>query len=91
MAELRKTQEIVGFKSYPKIWLKEKNNIKPNTVRLVDNEDNRFIKLRENDYSTIRIFNTQTNEYFEREIEDVTFFTLGCNELVIISWRISNN
>jgi hypothetical protein len=87
MRQLNKTDEIVGFKSYPEFYMKEKKGIKPNTVRLVDVDDKRFQKLRNGEYSRIRIINTQTKEYFEREIIDRTFFIMGCNELVIISWK----
>jgi len=80
----------IEFKSYPEIFLKEKDGRKPNTFRLVDNHDIRFEKLgmfnKITDKFFIGITNTETSEKFYREITDVTFY----NGYVIISWRHKN-
>jgi len=89
MAELKKDM-CVKFKSLPEYWEKELDNRKPNTVRVVDWEDKRFQNLKENNYARIKIFNTRTNESFERIIEDITFFSTHTIELVIISWEDKN-
>lgn len=74
----------VGFKSTPENYENEKSGRKPNTSREVDDEtDERFERLLNGTAKRIRITNTETGEYFEREITDVTQWKL---ETIIISW-----
>lgn len=58
-------------KSTPDNYEKEKDNRKPNTVRVLDGED------------IITIQNTETHEQFHRKIKDITTW----NDIVIISWE----
>lgn len=80
---------IVIFKSESKMYEKEKSGIKPNTLRKMVTEDDRFIALRRKlntwDYqpSHICIENKETKEHFIREITDVTEW----DGYLIISWR----
>jgi len=80
----------ITFKSYPHHWIKEKKGIKNNTLRIVENQDNRFKLLRDFwerphfNSLQIKIINTETNKSFVREIRDVTYF----EELVIITWSV---
>lgn len=79
--------EIVGFKSWDKIFQKEKSGRKPNTLRLHDEKDERFIKLKEwhdkEVFGQIIIENKTTGEIFTRQVKDVTYF----DKWVIISWE----
>ena len=58
-------------KSLPEFWEKEKNGLKPNTVRK---------QLGSNDIIVIE--NTKTGETFERQIRDVTLW----EDYMVISW-----
>ena len=73
---------MVTFKSIPKMWKKEQSGIKPNTFRKIDENDKRFISLR-NGCEEIRIINTKTLEYFIRTITDYTEY----DGYGIISWK----
>ena len=72
---------VVTFKSIPLNYNKEFIGIKPNTLRKIDETDIRFKALRDG-CSRIRIVNTETHEYFEREIIDYTEW----DGYAIISW-----
>lgn len=75
----------VKFKSIPKMWEKEKNGLKPNTLRIIPNkEDLRFIALKNGEAKYIEMWNTETQEYFKREIID---YTEWGKQQAIISWR----
>ncbi|ADO83750.1 hypothetical protein [Ilyobacter polytropus] len=75
----------VNFKSLPEFFIKEKSGIKNNTVRKDDGGD-RFEKLKEIDLSQeilfLRITNSETGEYFERIIRDVSVY----GKLFILTW-----
>jgi hypothetical protein len=81
---------IVQFKSIDDIYHKERMGLKPNTVREIDLSDERFLNLISY-YQfgfnfgdiTIKIVNAQTEESFERIVEDITIF----KNLMIISWK----
>lgn len=73
---------IVEFKSIPVWYEKEKVGIKNNTVRFIDDQDNRFMKLR-NGCKRIRIRNTETEKCFERNISDYSEW----QGFAIITWR----
>lgn len=81
---------MIQFKSVDEIYHKEKIGLKPNTVREIDLNDDRFLHLISKAYSgfdegeiTIRIVNADTGDWFEREVEDITIF----KGLMIISWK----
>lgn len=74
---------IVEFKSVPENYEKEKNGRKPNTVRVLDLWDMRFLFLSLKSPQIIRIKNTKTGETFARKITDITFW----NGEFIISWK----
>ena len=80
--------ELITFKSIPDMFSKERDGLKPNTLRKVDINDNRFFRLiscikRVEPYPLIEIRNTETLESFIRQITDVTFW----EGYAIISWR----
>lgn len=79
--------EEVKFKSDDYSYWKERHNIKSNTVRKVDKEDERFKALEkfesgENENLNIVIEHSGTGETFTREIFDVSFW----EDLCIITW-----
>lgn len=78
------------FKSKSPFFEKERDGVKPNTVRKIDLSDERFIDLivwNRNGFKfgdiTIEIFNEEGNDSFTRDIEDISIW----NDLMIISWR----
>ena len=79
----------IEFKSKPKFYKKELLGLKNNTIREIDEVDERFKELKEMEDTgcletdMIRITNSRTGNYFERQIKDVTFFKEWC----IITWR----
>jgi hypothetical protein len=74
---------IVKFKSHPIFFEKEKDGRKPNTVRMVPTADERFEALDQRTATIIEITNTETKEFFQRVITDISFW----NGQFIISWR----
>jgi hypothetical protein len=83
--------KIVGnsvyFKSILPMFIKEKSGSKNNTVRIVSVEE--FGKLTSSFYKTqkINITNTETGEWFRRNITDIT--SLGSfldQRIIVISW-----
>lgn len=76
-------KQNIKFKSLPRFWIKEKDGRKPNTVRLIPDNDFRFVRLRRESNMIIEIENTETKEIFKRVITDYSEF----GELGIISWR----
>jgi len=78
------------FKTTGEIYYKERIGLKPNTVRKIDLNDDRFLDLISIAYKgfndnkiEIKIIHAQTKDYFIREIEDVTIW----DNLMIISWK----
>lgn len=61
----------IEVKSIPENWEKERDGRKPNTVRVLDGKD------------FIVVHNTDTKEFFEREISDITIW----KNQIIISWK----
>ena len=72
----------VKFKSIPSMYHKEKEGLKPNTLRKIDNEDKRFELLRKGNCA-IAIINSETQEFFTREVTDYTEW----DGYAIISWK----
>ena len=69
--------EIIRFKSTQEMYRKELLKLKPNTLRLKDIEDDRFIKLMNFENGNlnnliIEIENNKTGESFGRSVTDVT-------------------
>jgi hypothetical protein len=75
--------DIVDFKSLPQYYSKEQDGRKPNTVRVINSEDERFKMLESGQAKRIRITNIETGEHFIRYITDYTIWS-GCG---VISWR----
>ena len=79
---------IVIFKSAEKNYLKERDGLKPNTLREIGT-DERFYKLDrklkewQTEPTHICIENTQNGEHFIRKIVDITRF----KDMLIISWE----
>lgn len=80
-------KNIVKFKSFPVNYEKEKDGRKPNTLRLKETNDYRFVHLGammlSGDYGKIQIKNSGTEESFVRTITDVSEW----QGWIIISWR----
>ncbi len=80
--------KTIRFKSTQENWIKEYTNLKRNTIRKRDDEEDiRFEILDEfveGKWNTIdiEIENTTTFETFTRRVTDVTIY----EELYIISW-----
>ena len=82
-------RRIVEFKSTPENYKKEYLGTKNNTVRFIEPEDPRAIVLDNAhthpflNYLYVRIRNTKTNNYFERPIQDITYY----KDITIITWE----
>jgi len=76
---------MVIFKSIPEMFHKEISGRKPNTIREIDEADNRFKLLAESKAHLITIVNTETQEAFTRKITDVSIW----KNIMIISWEHS--
>jgi len=81
---------LFQFKTNPKIFWKERNGVKNNTVRRIDLSDDRFTHLIAwseigwNDGDIlIEIVNTKNSDSFIREIRDITIW----DDLIIITWN----
>jgi len=75
---------IVTFKTAPAYFEQEADGRKNNTVRKVDDKDDRFKWLKANLVDEIQIISSGNLKYnFRRKITDVTFW----EDLVIITWR----
>ena len=88
---------LVEVKSTPENYEKEYYGDKNNTARFFESDDPRLPILRAastctlNQQLKIRVRNTETLSYFEREVRDVTFYKHpDAPELTIITW-IHNN
>jgi len=82
-------RDVIPFKSTPDNYWKEHSGRKSNTLRKVDENDERFIKLKRmgvtEDYGIIQMINKEIDDgsvFFLRRITDRTFF----NGYVIVSW-----
>lgn len=73
---------IVQFKSTPENFEKEKSGAKSNTIRNIDEKDERFALLRRG-CKRIRIVKTDLSESFERYVTDYTEW----EGYAIISWH----
>lgn len=80
---MKNEKVIVTFKSIPEMFKKEKDDIKPNTLRKIDTKDFRFKALRLGIVTHIKIINTESKLYFTREITDYTEW----DNMAIISWK----
>lgn len=85
---------VVIFNSSPEYYWKELEGIKNNTVRKLSKRDKRFKILKEIEVMVsaeghltedflIKITNNKTNNFFIRQIKDVSFW----EDFVIITWR----
>jgi len=79
----------IEFKSLPTIYKKENAGIKPNTVRIVDTEEDVEIQRNIKSIKYIRISNTDTvmcKSSFVAEIKDITRFVSHGLVIYIFSW-----
>ena len=81
---------MLEFKSDEENYIKEKSGLKPNTVREIDLNEDKFQELENrrlnNCYGRIKITNARYSDghdYFIREITDITLW----KNLSIISWE----
>ena len=80
--KIKTKKNFIEFKSIPEMFEKEKSGRKPNTLRIVNLDDERFDLLKDKKVSHITIQNTETKEEFTRKITDITLW----NGQFIISW-----
>jgi hypothetical protein len=77
----------ITFKSNKFFYEKEKEGTKPNTIRQVLHNEPRYKELlnmiQTREYGTIKIVLADTEESFERQITDVSFY----DDWFIISWK----
>jgi len=80
------------FKSYSHIFEKERDDVKNNTVREVDLNDDRFTQLiawseigwNDGEIQIIIQRGDDDKDYFIRDIRDITIY----NGLMVITWKI---
>ena len=82
------------FKSYSHIFEKEREDIKNNTVRTIDLNDDRFTQLiawseigwNDGEIQIIIQCGDNDKDYFIKEIRDITLY----NDLMVITWNEEN-
>ena len=80
------------FKSYSHIFEKERDDVKNNTVRVIDLNDDRFTQLifwsmigfNDGDIKIRIQRGNDDKDYFIRDIRDITIY----NGLMVITWKI---
>lgn len=80
----------IGFKSIPKYYIKEMSGLKPNTVRKLSVDEQAQFDAVEHKIVEVKITNTDTMNYFRREITDISTFPLELpytGVMHIISWE----
>lgn len=81
-------KNVIYFKSYPEYYDKEVSGIKPNTVRIVDEEED--IEIQEFSKNIkdkfIEIGNPKTGDHFGRLLTDITRFEHPPLIIYIFSW-----
>jgi hypothetical protein len=74
----------IKFKTIPAFFYKERDGMKPNTVRKFDDDkDERLAALEDGKATFITIVHATNQEEFTREITDVSYY----DGLWIISWK----
>ena len=79
----------IEFKTIPEIYEKENAGLKPNTVRIVDVEEDAEIQRNIKNIKYIRISNTNEvacKSSFVAEIKDITKFMSHGSIIYIFSW-----
>ena len=79
----------VIFKSIPEFFEKEREGIKPNTERIMPDDDFYVLLFHSPKITHIRIINSEMHDrYFNRELTDISLISelLGVN-LVVLSWK----
>jgi len=79
------------FKSYSNFFEKERDNVKNNTVRKIDLNDDRFLDLvawavegwNDGEIQIIIQRGNNSDDYFIRNIRDISIF----NDLMVITWN----
>lgn len=81
--------DFVEFKSDKKFFEKEKDGRKPNTVRILSEDEYR--SLIEQKPKKIRVANTAiASEYFERDITDISVVGhIAGKNIAVISWLLN--
>ena len=76
--------DTVQFKSKDEHWQKEKDGIKPNTVRYIDMME--WGVYSAHDIQYISIVHAESGHTFHRKITDMTCATVGKQPIFIFSW-----
>jgi hypothetical protein len=79
-------EDLIICNSFPEFYDKEKIDLKNNTVRTVTSYEMEKIKqIRENNkQNKIQIVNTDTFEYFIRNLRDISYYCLYSERWVVI-------
>lgn len=78
------SDKTIICKSLPQHYIKEESGKKANTVRFVDESEDKSLALATLYY--IKIINSDTNESFSRVIQDITRFEYADVIIYIFSW-----
>lgn len=80
---------VVCFKSYNRMFLKEKSGRKNNTVRILS--ANEYSALQGTTISEIEIINADTGEVILRQLSDISDIgSLLGSYVVVFTWRTKN-
>lgn len=88
--------DILIVKSWPENWNVENSGKKANTIRQVsDYEWDKFdlaveggiLYTGSREITRIRVINTDTSDYFDRNLTDVTLWYTAGNHILILSWN----
>ena len=74
----------IFFKSFPQHYLKEKRGIKPNTMRIMSDSEDKLIQISPINY--IYIEDSCDGDSFVRALTDITRFTHDNIIYYIFSW-----
>lgn len=87
--EISSNGTYIEFKSEPFFYTKEKCGTKPNTVRIVKDDELKELNTFQFQLKKILIKNVDTDEYFVRELTDVSQLPgyEGEGEIFIFSWK----
>lgn len=87
---MKTTNKTLIYKSTPEYYSLEKSNRKANTIRIETAEELQRIRTQFiiGNITTIRVINTVTNQYFERQITDISRVgNIAGHSMIVISWK----
>lgn len=82
------TGNTIIFKSSPRCFLKERYGIKPNTVRIIPEQEKENFDKKFHTLEYIEIVNADTDKRIRRELTDISYHDFGNGAIVyIFSWE----